>query len=107
MRGVSLRFYLCDERSKPGALMYERLLERAKNIGIPAASAFRAVAGYGRHGQTRETHFNELPGDQPILVEFLLSEEDANHLMDSLATEPVAITYARSFVEFGLVGGRS
>ena len=107
MRGVSLRFYFCDEQNKPGPLLYEWLLQHARSIGIPGASAFRAVAGFGRHGQKRESHFGELPGSQPVLVEFLLTEEDAENLLESLANEPVAISYARAVVELGLVGART
>lgn len=107
MLGVSLRFYFCDEPNQPGPLLYEWLLQHAKSIGMPGASAFRAVAGFGRHGQRRESHFGELPGSQPVLVEFLLTEEDAESLLESLAKEPVAINYARAAVELGLVGARS
>ena len=66
-----------------------------------------AIAGFGRHGGRHEPRFGELPGSQAILVEFLLSEDDARRLVDSLAGEPVALTYAQWPVEFGLVGGRS
>ena len=107
MLGVSLRFYFCDEPNQAGPLLYEWLLEHAKNIGMPGASAFRAIAGFGRHGQMRESHFGELSGSQPVLVEFLLTEEDAENLLKSLAKEPVAINYARTSVELGVVGARS
>jgi len=83
------------------------LLPAIANIGMPGASAFRAIAGFGRHGQMRESHFGELSGSQPVLVEFLLTEEDAENLLKSLAKEPVAINYARTSVELGVVGARS
>jgi PII-like signaling protein len=107
MQGVSLRFYLCDEPGRPGPSAYERLLRHAKRIGIPSGSAFRGIAGFGRHGQMSESHFSELPGNQPVLVEFLLPEEDAALLLESLAAEPDTMTYARSPIEFGGVGGSS
>jgi hypothetical protein len=52
-----------------------------------------------------EAHFSELPGNQPVLVEFLLAEEDAARLLESLAAEPDAMTYARTPIEFGRIGG--
>lgn len=107
MHGVSLRFFFQDQRNQPGALLYEWLLQHAKSLGMPGGSAFRAVAGFGCHGQLREVHFGELPGNQPVLVEFLLSDEEAGRLLDSLANAQIAITYARTPVEFGLVGARS
>ncbi|MFT3790053.1 MAG: DUF190 domain-containing protein [Rudaea sp.] len=44
-------------------LLYEWLLERARKLGIHGGSAFRAIAGYGRHGRLHEQQFFELAGE--------------------------------------------
>ena len=51
MRGSHLRLYTYENRRHDGALLYEWLLERAKKLGVHGGSAFRAIAGFGRHGQ--------------------------------------------------------
>lgn len=107
MRGLCLRFYFCDGPGEPGSPRHEWLLQHARSLGMPGGSVFRAIAGFGRHGGLHEPRFGELPGTQPVLVEFVLHEEDARRLIDSLAGEPVALTCVRAPVEFGLVGGRS
>ncbi|MGN6521405.1 MAG: DUF190 domain-containing protein [Dokdonella sp.] len=107
MRGVCLRFHFCEDPAEPGRPTHEWLLQHARSIGMPGASVFRAIAGFGRHGGRHEPRFGELPGSQAMLVEFLLSQDDARRLVDSLASEPVALAYAQWPIEFGLVGGRS
>lgn len=105
MKGVYLRFYVHENRKHHGLLLYEWLLEKAKKAEIHGGSAFRAVAGYGRHGVLHEQHFFELAGDLTVEVEFLLTEEQAQLLLGLLQQEKVSVFYAKAPAEFGLVGG--
>lgn len=56
-----LRFYTYETRTHHGISVYEWLLERAKKQGIRGGSAFRAMAGFGRHGKLHEQHFLSWP----------------------------------------------
>jgi PII-like signaling protein len=103
MNGTYLRFYVHENRKHHGILLYEWLLETAKKAGIHGGSAFRAVAGYGRHGVLHEQHFFELAGDLTVEVEFLLSDEQADMLLAVLRGEQVRIFYAKAPAEFGLL----
>ena len=100
MKGIHLRFYTYENRRHGGALVYEWLLEFAKKRGIHGGSAFRAIAGYGRHGHLHEQHFFELAGDVPVLVEFITAEADADSLIEALRKESVHLFYARLATEF-------
>ncbi len=104
MKGTYLRFYMHENRKHRGVLLYEWLLETAKKAGIHGGSAFRAIAGYGRHGVLHEQHFFELAGDLTVEVEFLLSEEQSRMLLGLLQQEKVSLFYAKAPAEFGLVG---
>ena len=101
MKGIHLRFYTYENRKHGSVLMYEWLLEHAKTLGIHGGSAFRAIAGFGRHGKLHEQHFFELAGDVPVLVEFMLSEAEAEALLADLRRAQVALFYARLPGEFG------
>jgi len=105
MNGICLRFYVHENRKHRHILLYEWLLERAKSIGIHGGSAFRAIAGYGRHGILHEQHFFELAGDLTVEVEFLLSSEEAERLLDLLKQEQVRVFYAKVPAEFGTIEG--
>jgi len=102
-QGSFLRFYVHENRKHHGVLLYEWLLETAKKAGIHGGSAFRAIAGFGRHGVLHEQHFFELAGDLTIEVEFLLSDEQADALLALLRGEQVRVLYARSRTEFGMI----
>ena len=75
---VALRFYVHEPRKHGKDLLYEWLLARAKEMGIHGGSAFVAVAGYGRHGVIHEQRFFELPETLPVVVEFIISAEEAD-----------------------------
>jgi PII-like signaling protein len=107
MKGVYLRFYMHENRKLDHILLYEWLLERAKEVGIHGGSAFRAIAGFGRHGVIHEQHFFELAGDLPVEVEFLVSEEEGEMLLALLRREKIHIVYAKSAAEIGVVNGES
>ncbi|MGH8040763.1 MAG: DUF190 domain-containing protein [Rudaea sp.] len=100
MKGIHLRFYTYENRKHGTRLMYEWLLEFAKANGIHGGSAFRAIAGFGRHGRLHEEHFFELAGDVPVLVEFIAGEVEADALIAALRAEQVHLFYARIVAEF-------
>lgn len=104
MQGIHLRFYTYENRKQGSVLQYEWLLEYAKKLGIHGGSAFRAIAGYGRHGRLHEQHFFELAGEVPVLVEFIVSETESSALLAALAKEPVHLFYARLATEFDSIG---
>lgn len=106
MKGTYLRFYVHENRKHGHALLYEWLLERARSIGIHGGSAFRAIAGYGRHGILHEQHFFELAGDLTVEVEFLLTDEETDRLLDLLRREQVRVFYAKAPAEFGMIEGK-
>ncbi len=103
MKGTYLKFYVQEKRRLHGILAYEWLLEKAKSIGLHGGSAFRAIAGFGRHGVLHEEHFFELQGDLPIEVGFAVSDEDADRLLRAIHEEKVSIFYLRIPVEFDVI----
>jgi PII-like signaling protein len=106
MNGTYLRFYVHENRRHHGILLYEWLLEAAKKAGIHGGSAFRAIAGYGRHGILHEQHFFELAGDLTVEVEFLVTEEESAKLLELVAREQIGLFYAKVPAEFGTLPGR-
>ncbi|MFA5913582.1 MAG: DUF190 domain-containing protein [Burkholderiales bacterium] len=105
MNGTYLRFYVHENRKHRHLLLYEWLLEQAKKMGIHGGSAFRAIAGYGRHGVLHEQHFYELAGDLTVEVEFMISEEEARRLLELVKAEKIHIFYAKTIAEFGTLNG--
>ena len=103
MKGTLLRFYVHENRKHHHVLLYEWLLERARKLGVQGGSAFRAIAGYGRHGVLHEEHFFELAGDLTVEIDFAITDEEADRLLALLRAEKIAIFYARTPIEFGSI----
>ena len=106
MRGTILRFYVHENQTHRHIALFEWLLEQAKKLGIHGGSAFRAIAGFGRHGILHEEHFFELAADMTVVVEFVVGDEEAEKLLALLKNERVGIFYARIAAEFGAVEGK-
>jgi PII-like signaling protein len=107
MNGTYLRFYTHENVKHKHRVLYEWLLEHAKSLGVHGGSAFRAIAGFGRHGVLHEQHFFELAGNLTIEIEFVLTDAMADQLLESLRHENVSVVYARMPAEFGVIGERA
>jgi len=103
MRGFCLKFYTYELQKHRGILLYEWLLEFAKKNGIQGGSAFRAIAGFGRHSIMHEEHFFELAANVPIEINFFISEEESIRFLELLKDEKLDLFYTKSEIEYGVV----
>jgi len=103
MNGTYLKFYVQEKRRLHGILAYEWLLEAAKKLGIHGGSAFRAVAGFGRHGVLHEDHFLELQGDLPVEVGFAITDEEAERMLQLIRDEHVSVFYVKLPAQFEVI----
>ena len=62
-------------------------------MGIHGGSAFRAIAGFGRHGHMHEDTFFELAGELAVKVEFILEETQADQLLERVRKHNLNIFY--------------
>jgi PII-like signaling protein len=103
MQGSFCRFYVHENARHKRRLLWEWLLEQANQLGIRGGSAFRAMAGFGRHHVLHENHFFELAGTLTVEVEFIVSEEEAKKLLDLVRAEEVRVFYALIPARFGIL----
>lgn len=104
MQNVVLRFYVSEKQHHQGELMHEWLLRLAQQLELPGGSAFRAIAGYGKHGRMREETFFELAGELAVAVEFIIDTQSADRLIAAVAAEKLQLHYIRYAVEMGTTG---
>ena len=93
MKATVLRLYVHESRRFRGMLLYEWLLEHARKLGVHGGSAFRAVAGYGRHGVMHEQSYFELAGELPVVTEFIVSDADAERILALVRKESIDLVY--------------
>lgn len=105
MDGSFLRFYVHENDRLHGRLAWEWLLAEANSLGVRGGSAFRAVAGFGQHRVLHEERFFELAGSVTVEVEFIVTEDEAQRLLELVASEKLRVFYARVPAHFGVIGG--
>jgi len=103
MQGSFFRFYVHEGDRHHGRLVWEWLLEQANSLGIRGGSAFRAMAGFGRHHVLHENHFFELAGSLTVEVEFIVTDDEARQLLELLHREKIRLFYAHIPARFGVI----
>jgi len=103
MQGSFLRFYVHEGQRHGRRPAWEWLLEQANALGLRGGSAFKAMAGFGRHHVLHENTFFELAGSLTVEVEFIVSDEEAQRLLAVLHQEKVRLFYACVPALFGVI----
>lgn len=103
MQGSFFRFYVHENHRHHGRLVWEWLLEQANRRGIRGGSAFRAVAGFGRHHVLHESTFFELAGSLTVEVEFIVTDKEARELLAFLREHRIRLFYAQIPALFGII----
>ena len=104
IEGVFLRVLVHENRMHKGKPVYDWLLQEAQRLGIHGGSAYRGVAGYGRHGVLHEAHFFELAGDLPVEVRFVCAEAEACKLLDAVEAAQLSLFYVIGPTRYGVTG---
>ena len=104
MDGSILRFYVHESDRVHHRLAWEWLLEQANRLGVRGGSAFRAMAGFGRRHVLHEERFFELAGTLTIEVEFIVSEPEAELLLELVRRENLSLFYVQMPARFGITG---
>lgn len=101
---VYLKFFVIESQRHGGQLLYQWLLREASTLGLPGGSAFRAVAGFGRHHVLHEARFYELAGELPMEVVFVTGRAQADQLIAHVATAGLSLFHYLMAAESGTTG---
>lgn len=101
MNVVCLQVFVPESARHHGKLTYTWLLDTAQQLGVGGGSAFRALAGFGRHGR-RDAGFFELAGELPVVVEFFVEAAMADRILQAVADAGLELVYARLPAELGV-----
>lgn len=106
MTGCQLTFYTLQDRKHGADSLARWLLHKARELNIGGATLIVANGGLGREGKLHSARFFEL-GEQPVLVQMILSETEAQTLLAAVEAEGLQIFYVKTPVEFGVTGEKS
>jgi len=94
MQGSFLRFYVHEGQRHQRRLVWEWLLEQANGLGI---------RGFGRHHVLHESSFFELAGTLTVEVEFIVSDAEAQQLLQRVHAAGIRVFYACIPAIFGVI----
>jgi PII-like signaling protein len=103
MQGSFLRFYVHEGQRHRHGVVWEWLLIQANKRGIRGGTAFRAMAGFGRHHILKEEKFFDLSGSQVIEIEFVVTDQEAQQLLNLVHREKTSLFYAYFPASFGAI----
>jgi len=101
---VYLKFFVIENQRHAGQPLYQWLLRRASTLGLPGGSAFRAIAGFGRHHVLHEAHFYELAGELPMEVVFVASRAEAERLIADVSAAGLSLFHYMMPAQSGITG---
>jgi uncharacterized protein len=101
MNVVCLQVFVTESQRHHGKLVYQWLLDMAREMGVSGGSAFRALAGFGRHGR-HDAGFFELAGEVPVVVEFFVDEAMADRLLKAVSDAGLNLVFARLPAQTGV-----
>lgn len=76
-----LRIYIGETDSYKGRALYQVLVEKAKELDLAGATAFRGLMGYGANSRIHTAKIMDLSSDLPMIVEIIDSEEYIKKLL--------------------------
>ncbi len=103
MNGSFLRFYVHEAHRHHHHLVWEWLMQQANRLGIRGGSAFKAMAGFGRHHVLHEATFFELAGTLAVEIEFIVTDAEAQQLLALVEKEKIRLFYAHIPARFGVI----
>ncbi|MBA2650738.1 MAG: DUF190 domain-containing protein [Tatlockia sp.] len=104
-KGYQLEFFMEQNERHGQKLIYEWLIDSARDQGLTGATVFTGSLGFGEHKRLHSAHFFELL-DQPVQVTMIVSEQEADKLLDFLSEEKVDLFYVKLPAEFGRLASK-
>jgi PII-like signaling protein len=104
MQDVCVRFFVQEGMRHEHLPIHEWLFNQAKELGFAGGTAFRACAGFGRHG-LHEDSFFELAGRLPETLEFFADADRVDALIRRAGAAGLRLVYVTHEVASGVTGG--
>jgi PII-like signaling protein len=88
--GILLRVFIGESDRIDGKLLYEAIVQKARELGLAGATVLRGSEGFGAHSVVHKAKLLEMSADLPIVIEIVDGQEKIQTLLphlDSMVTE--------------------
>jgi PII-like signaling protein len=105
MQALYIRFFAQEGMKHAHQSVHDWLFGQARELGIAGGTAYRATAGYGRHGLLEDAFF-ELAGKLPESIEFVADEGRIAALIERVGAAGLQLVFVTHPVRIGITGAR-
>lgn len=81
---VLLRVFVGEADTHRGVAVYERIVLRARELGLAGATVTRGIMGFGAASRIHTARFLRLSEDMPVVVEIVDTEANVQKLLPYL-----------------------
>ncbi len=81
---ILLRIFISEKTVFEGKPLYEKVILKAKELGLAGATALRGILGYGSDKKIHASKIIELSLDLPIIIEIIDTEDNIQKMMPFL-----------------------
>ena len=82
--GTLLRIFIGETDRYKGELLYEAIVQKARELNLAGATVFRGILGFGAHSRLHSAKFLRLSEDEPIVIEIVDTREKIETLIPFL-----------------------
>ena len=79
-----LRVYVSETKKTMNGLVYEDIVNKAKDLGLSGATVLRGVMGFGSKHNVHTAKLLALSDDMPVVVEIVDSRENVDKIVSYL-----------------------
>lgn len=77
-----IRLHFCEGDRYNGALLYEAVVQRCRDLNIGGVTVFRGFEGYGESAEIHRSHL--FTNDRPIIVTIIETADNVERLLPEL-----------------------
>ncbi len=100
MQGYMLTLFTQQDRRHGHQPLHEWLLDAARSLGVRGGTVVSGVESFDHAGMRHSARFFEL-ADQPIQLQFVISEQQSAELLALLQHEKIDVFYVKTPVQYG------
>ena len=104
MNGFQINFYTLQNREYQHQPISDWLVEQAQILKIRGVTVIHGAESFGRDGKLHSARFFE-QAEQPVIVVMVVTEQEAESILDLVKEAGIKMFYTKTLVEFGVVGG--
>jgi PII-like signaling protein len=82
--GILLRVFAGESDKIEGKLLYESILQKARELGVAGATVLRGIEGFGANSVVHKSSLLEMSSDMPIIIEIADKKEKIEELLPYL-----------------------